>query len=120
MTFIEGTLGAETIDVNGHTIPTTGYEFSQTPVAGTSAWIGIRPEHVTTGEAALASHFSTEVTVEIVEPMGSDTIVDCTVSGAYFRFRMDGQARVKPGDLVSIGFDPKQASLFDPASELRL
>ena len=54
------------------------------------------------------------------KPMGSDTIVDCTVSGAYFRFRMDGQACVKPGDLVSIGFNPKQAFPFDPASELHL
>lgn len=104
----------------GVKLPLDRYEFSELPANSCAATIGVRPEYVIMGDLSAKAPYHTQVTVDLVEPMGSDTIVDCTVSGAYFRFRMDGQACVKPGDLVSIGFDPKQAFLFDPAAELHL
>ena len=61
-----------------------------------------------------------EVKVEIVEPMGADTLVWTTLAGQPFRFRLDGQIKVKDGDRMQIGFDPAHASLFDKSSELRL
>jgi multiple sugar transport system ATP-binding protein len=64
--------------------------------------------------------FQSEVTVEIVEPMGSDTLVWTKLAGQDFRFRMDGQAEVDEGDRVRIGFDPARASLFDRAAEERM
>lgn len=120
MTFIEGTLKGNAVQVEGHAIPTTGYPFVAPPTEGQSVWIGVRPEHVSSGDAAEASEFSTDATVEIVEPMGSDTLVWTTFAGKPFRFRMDGQARVQTGDQLRIGFDPKMASIFDQSSELRL
>ena len=120
MNFLEGQIQDNHFIFEDVKLPLDRYEFSEQPANNCAATIGIRPEHVIVGDLSAKAPYHTQVTVDLVEPMGSDTIVDCTVSGAYFRFRMDGQARVKPGDLVSIGFDPKQASLFDPASELRL
>ena len=120
MNFLDGQIQDNHFIFEDVKLPLDRYEFSEQPANNCAATIGIRPEHVIVGDLSAKAPYHTQVTVDLVEPMGSDTIVDCTVSGAYFRFRMDGQARVKPGDLVSIGFDPKQASLFDPASELRL
>ena len=61
-----------------------------------------------------------KVKVELVEPMGSDTLIYATLAGETIHVRMDGQVQVGIGDEVEIGFQPDRASLFDPASELRL
>jgi multiple sugar transport system ATP-binding protein len=52
--------------------------------------------------------------------MGADTLVWAPVGGKPFRIRMDGQARVAPGDRLTIGIDPSKASLFDARTEERL
>ena len=84
------------------------------------AVIGIRPEHIITGELVAGAPVKLEVPVELVEPMGSDTLVYGTLNDQALRIRMDGQARVVLGDSLPIGIDPSRASLFDKASELRL
>lgn len=83
-------------------------------------YLGIRPEHVQAGEAAQAQPFKANISVEVVEPMGSDTLVWTSLDNQPFHFRMDGQATVNVGDNLPIGFDPVQASLFDKTSEIRL
>ena len=79
--------------------------------------MGVRPEHVTVGEDA---PFTFEAEVEIVEPMGADTLVWTQIGDQSFRFRMDGQATVTAGQVLKIGFDPATVSLFDVASEARM
>ena len=61
-----------------------------------------------------------ESTVELVEPMGSDTLVWATVAGERFRIRVDGQTEIRSRDPIRIGFSAAQASFFDAASELRM
>ncbi len=84
------------------------------------AILGIRPEHVATGRMAEGAPVRAEVTVDLVEPMGSDTLVWADLGGKPFRIRMDGHARVAPGDRLPIGLDPARASLFDAGTEERL
>jgi multiple sugar transport system ATP-binding protein len=60
------------------------------------------------------------VSVDLVEPMGSDTLIWAQVGAKPFRIRMDGQARVQPGDRLTVGLDPARASLFDAKTEERL
>ena len=52
--------------------------------------------------------------------MGADTLVWVRVAGHELRLRMEGQARVVPGDALHLGFDPLRASMFDTATEMRL
>lgn len=92
------------------------YDFAE-EIPNAAAWFGIRPEHILVNDEA---PFSAKVRVDIVEPMGSDTLVWTKINGTPFRFRMDGQAAVSIGDDLSIGFDPARASLFDNTTELRL
>ena len=96
-----------------------GYAF-QGPARNGPAWLGIRPEHIVSGDAARALPVTAEVTIDIVEPMGSDTLAWATLAGGPLRIRMDGQAAVSTGDRIQIGFDPARASLFDKSTEERV
>lgn len=111
--------GAPTFLTAGQSVPLTGYEFVSSPAAG-KAWMGIRPEHIVVGEAAEAADFKIDTVVEIVEPMGSDTVVWCEAMGERVRIRMDGQATVNTGDTLRIGFDAARLSLFEKTTENRI
>ena len=117
--FFEGAVDGDRFVTKGVTLPLTGYQFAGGRTSG-PAWYGIRPEHIVAGETARLLPYSAEVAIEIVEPMGSDTLVWTTIAGVPVRFRMDGQASVASGDRILVGFDPARANLFDKKSELRL
>ncbi len=121
MNFISGTVerGSSAIfRTASFTIPLGNYAFSSAD--GGDAEFGIRPEHVVVGAQSVLQPFSHDVTVDVVEPMGSDTQVWGKLAGLDFRFRMDGQAVVHVGDTMKIGFDPARASLFSGGTGDRL
>jgi len=120
MNFIDGHLERGTFRAGDLILPMTGYSFAAPQTADTPATIGIRPEHVITGGLIDTAPIRQEVTVDLVEPMGSDTLVWTTLAGTPFRIRMDGQATVRRGSPLSIGIDPSRASLFAKSSEVRL
>ena len=121
MNFLEGTIKDGVFIVGDLLIPLTDYEFTySTGAVDGSAILGIRPEHVVTGELVANAPFQVDVEIILIEPTGSDTLVDCEVSGHHFRVRMDGQSRVSVGEKLRIGLSPSKASLFDLKSELRL
>ena len=71
--------------------------------------IGIRPEHIITGELSKKAPVITNVTINLVEPMGSDTLVYANLSDVQIRIRMEGNAKVKIGDRLEIGIDQSRA-----------
>ncbi|MDZ7602946.1 MAG: ABC transporter ATP-binding protein [Hoeflea sp.] len=122
MNFLEGELmhhSEAALNFGATTVPLGRYPFVAAPQPA-KVIFGIRPEHVTCGPAAADEPFNTEVEIEVVEPMGADTLVWAILDGREFRFRVDGQSALKAGDRVRIGFDPAKASIFDAATELRL
>jgi len=120
MNFYEGQVLGDTFETAGEKIPLKGYEFAKSGKPGGPAWFGVRPEHVSTGKLADGLPFVSEVEVEIVEPMGADTLVWTKFAGETMRLMMDGAKTVKRGEKLKIGFDPSRASLFDVASEHRM
>jgi multiple sugar transport system ATP-binding protein len=120
MNFLDGTVENGVFRSGDVAVPLDRYAFKGKASAGGTAWFGIRPEHVVTGDAAAGQPFATEVVCDLVEPMGSDTLVWVALAGHPFRIRMDGGARVRAGDRLAIGFDPARASLFAKGSEDRL
>ena len=56
-------------------LPLSTYEFATPEVPDCRAIMGIRPEHIATGDHISNMPFNTEVEIELVEPMGSDTLV---------------------------------------------
>jgi len=125
MNFIEGTLETATLfTFDNLQVPLNTYSFDGEGIddnaANRKALLGVRPEHVVTGAALSEVPWSTAVEVDVVEPMGSDTLIWSSVGGRDFRFRVDGQSKLRTGDTVEIGFDPSKICVFDAESELRL
>jgi multiple sugar transport system ATP-binding protein len=120
MNFMEGRLENGTFKTGALALPTDGYEFVDSNMRQANATIGIRPEHVVTGELVERSPVKSEVLVDLVEPMGSDTLVYGDLAGQVLRIRVDGQTKVRAGDRLPVGFDPSRASIFETQSELRL
>jgi len=122
--FLEGAIRPEdpaAFAADGLSIPLERYAFAEGAASAPGAvTFAIRPEHVAIGEAAAQEPFRAEAEVEVVEPMGADTLVWCKLAGMEFRIRVDGHSWLRSGEKLSIGFDPAKASLFDARSELRL
>ncbi|NIY73241.1 ABC transporter ATP-binding protein [Marivivens donghaensis] len=120
MNFLDGEYRNGTFVKGDLSIPVQGYAFATQPVEGGAITVGIRPEHIVTGPLVASAPYRTTTTVDLVEPMGSDTLVWAKIAGEPFRIRMDGQATVAVGDTLEIGIDPSRASVFDAKSEERL
>jgi multiple sugar transport system ATP-binding protein len=100
-------------------VPLDRYAFGPQAPAGGRCVLGVRPESVAIGEDGAALPFSCEVEIEIVEPMGANTLVWTKLAGINFAFLIDSEHRLKVGERVTIGFDPARASLFDEATGAR-
>ncbi|MBV1703570.1 MAG: ABC transporter ATP-binding protein [Hyphomicrobiales bacterium] len=83
------------------------------------ATMGVRPEHVAIGPAP-AGHAALSGKVSIVEPMGGETVLWADCAGKPVSVKLDGETKAKPGDDMTLHFDPAEASLFDAASGARL
>ncbi|WP_181702652.1 ABC transporter ATP-binding protein [Chthonobacter albigriseus] len=78
-------------------------------VAGAKAVLGIRPEHVTGGDRPVTF----KGRVELVERLGHQTVVEvATAGGATVTALLDGTTLVRPGETLTLGFDPADAHLF--------
>jgi multiple sugar transport system ATP-binding protein len=120
MNLIEGHLEGGVFKKGDLTLPMDGYEYVNAQVTDRPVVIGLRPEHIVTGELAAKAPVQMQVAVDLVESMGSDTLIYATMNGEIFRVRMDGNAVVKAGETLDIGIDPSRASLFDKSDEARL
>jgi len=90
MNFREGVFENGVFKGGELTMPMVGYEFADPQTADRPAVIGIRPEHIITGELVTNAPVQMTVDVDLVEPMGSDTLVYAALDGEPFRIRMDG------------------------------
>ena len=81
---------------------------------GREVIVGIRPEHFgPVSDPAMAL----SVKVQVVEPLGSDTLVHFDVGGDMLTARMSPETRPDVGAEFRIGVDPAKIHLFDAASE---
>ena len=99
-------------------VPLDAYSFER-EVSG-DMWFGIRPEHVLVGDEAAGADLELAVKAEVVEPLGSDTLVLTSVNGKRFWLRISGQSKVASGDSLRVGVNAADASLFDAGDEKRL
>ena len=76
--------------------------------------VGIRPEHF---QAAADVSATLHVAAQVIEPLGSDTLVHFALGGAMLTARMPPSFRVEIGEKFHVGVDPAKIHLFDAASE---
>jgi multiple sugar transport system ATP-binding protein len=120
MNFIKGKVDGSTFASADLNIPLGGYKFEKQASAGTESVLGIRPEHISVGEDAKKMPFSVESEIEIVEPMGSDTIAWTKIGGQPLTFRVSADIPLEPGQKVVVGFDPARGSVFEASSGDRI
>ena len=119
MNFLDGRIEGQVFHMGDARLPLNGYDFSSDQEHAL-AFLGVRPEHVLIGDAALSAPYHTEITVDLFEPMGADTLVWTTLEDQAIHFRLDGQTKIAKGERMVIGIDPGRASIFDQETELRL
>ncbi len=73
--------------------------------------VGIRPEHITIGASGSGN---AQGRVDVLEYLGADTyvVVDCGDAG-QITVRVQGEARVSPGDAVGLNFQSDKLRYFD-------
>ncbi len=79
--------------------------------------MGIRPENV--GSPAAEAHpaaLKLPATIEVVEPMGSETYLNLTTGKNNFVARVDPHRTCKMGDQIVLAALPTKLHFFDPAS----
>ena len=80
--------------------------------------VGLRPEHLLTEPVAGCQ--SLEARVEVVEPLGAETICEVSVGGATLTARIRGEPVPAAGSLLGLHVDPARLFLFDKASGRRV
>jgi multiple sugar transport system ATP-binding protein len=77
------------------------------------AVLGVRPEHFV---VAPGSPGRAAITVKLVEPLGSDTLIHFDLAGASAIARVDPALRPKVGDHLTLSPTPGKTHLFDSNS----
>ncbi len=125
MNFLKGTISGSgnghAIKVGSTTVPLTGYPAERSMSDGQGVIFGVRPEHIRLN-AAPAPEMSPEydADVELIEPMGSDSLVWLKFEGQSMTARVESSAVYHPGEKVKVRFRVGLASLFDEADSDRL
>lgn len=119
MNLLEGRIVGENFVYHDYRVNLMGYEFINQGDHDTSAYLGIRPEHLAIeardGYVKLAS-----VSIDIIEPMGDETIVWFDFMGRKWSVKVHGDHQLRWDEEVDIYLDPKKAHLFSKQSEVRL
>jgi len=85
--------------------------------AGDEIVVGIRPEHFC---APIEGAPTLSARVQVVEPLGSDTLVHFTLGDDVFTARMPPHMRPAPNSEIRLGIAPEKIHLFDATSECAL
>ena len=119
MTFVPGTLavaqGRASAVLGGYTIALDGYAFARPPLHGQPMELGIRPEH-----SVIAADAPLPVVVDMVEPMGADTLLWCRHDALEISIRVAAGTMIAVGDKLRIALPPEKLSLFAKDTGLRL
>jgi multiple sugar transport system ATP-binding protein len=79
---------------------------------------GIRPEDIlSTPEKKSAYLAPLRATVEVIEPLGAEIILELACQGYAFTARVDPQMRARMHDEIEIYFDMERVHLFDSQTE---
>ena len=120
MNFVEGVVGEPAGDgmtfvSSGGTQIHLGSKFNAAP--GTKVALGARPNHLSISQDGTGLPMS----IRAVEQLGGETFVYGSVPGGEsMTLHMPGQAKVDPGETLSIAISAAEAHLFDEASGLTL
>jgi multiple sugar transport system ATP-binding protein len=91
------------------------------PRAGERVILGIRPEALRlvngADAAAQSSGYAFDSTVEVVEPLGNEILLDVRAGPNLMVARVDPATRIKVRDSARLAVDPERLHFFDAKTE---
>jgi len=88
--------------------------------AGNKVVLGVRPEALHVASAADAADHVFDTTVEVIEPLGNEILLDVRVGSNMIVARVDPATRLKVKETVRLALDPARLHFFDPKTETAL
>jgi multiple sugar transport system ATP-binding protein len=122
MNFLDGRLepnGSDVAFVAGkRRIPVGAYGFERRPETGMPVTLGVRPEHLVVGGDGPGRIDG--FTVELVEPMGADSLVWLRDDELALGVRLSGERTIDRGTSMPLTLSAEQLSLFSTEDGRRL
>ena len=81
--------------------------------SGRRATLGVRPEALRLANGSDPVEYGFGATVDVVEPLGSEILLDVRVGDATMAVRVDPSVRVKRHEGVRLALDPARVHFFD-------
>lgn len=83
---------------------------------------GIRPENIYDKMFAVNATEENTVTgmVDVVEPLGSETLIHATIDGNDILAKVDPKTRAQAGTKIDLVFDVSMMHIFDPETEMNV
>ncbi len=82
---------------------------------GTEVDLGVRPEHISISMAE--EEGAIPATVYVVEPLGTETIVNVKIDDSLVKIKVSGELSLEPGTRIWIKFDIDKTHVFDKRTE---
>jgi multiple sugar transport system ATP-binding protein len=84
--------------------------------------LGIRPEHITPAPVSPDARLDStlEAVVELVQPLGGETLLWLGSAGHSIVARVQGHSKVTTGEKIRVAFDLANRHFFDPVSQKRI
>jgi len=115
MNFLPGTRQGDGVDVGSGIVVPLPAELRATAPAQVT--VGVRPEHLSAGEAAGPVF---RFKVDTLEALGADSLVHGTLGQGSLVARVDGHSRPDPGEMLTFSVRPGKLYFFDTATGKRL
>ena len=122
MNFLDGRLDSDGGDIafvaGERRLKLNGYSFANSPETGMNTTLGVRPEHLILGERGPCRIEG--LAVDMVEPMGADSLVWLGDDTLTLGVRMAGEHAFVHGDTIPVTLPVDQLSLFSTDDGSRL
>jgi multiple sugar transport system ATP-binding protein len=90
------------------------------PYKGQRVTLGIRPEDLRVATGSDAADYSFDTAVEVVEPLGSEILLDVRAGTNVIVARVEPTVRVKHHDKMRLALHPERVHFFDNKTELAI
>jgi multiple sugar transport system ATP-binding protein len=127
MNFLTGTV---TLQGGQPTIGNQGFQVAPSGPLGETlrsynakqVWVGVRPEHLGLKGSTTIPEGGNQFTgrIEVVEPLGAETDLIVDINGQAVVAKVDGHAKVRVGDMVTLLADLSRLHAFDMETEKSL
>jgi len=87
------------------------------PHKGQAVTLGIRPEDLRVGSGADSSDLAFDAVVEVVEPLGSEILLNVSVGGQSVVCRVEPSVKARPHEKIRMAFVPERIHFFDTKTE---